>query len=107
MLKPEGGGLDLSGHRFALLGAGAEIAPTRALLEAGATVAWFDVVPPPKELESAGGQLITVTGKADLLTAPDRVAATIAQIVETDGPVHLGLFAYGPGEPPAPYVTET
>lgn len=91
------GRLDLSGERFALLGAGAEIAPTRALLAAGATVLWTDVVPPPSELRALPGTLMHARGRGDLLQAPDRVAATVARFAE-DGPVHLGLFAYGPGK---------
>lgn len=93
------GRLDLSGERFALLGAGAEIAPTRHLLEAGATVLWCDRVPPPEPLRAVeAGRLVHAAGASDLLRVPDRVAGTVARFAETEGPVHLGLFAYGPGQ---------
>ncbi|MEM6732686.1 MAG: hypothetical protein AAF658_14095, partial [Myxococcota bacterium] len=91
------GALDLTGERFALFGAGAEIAPTRALLEAGATVMWTDVVPPPKELLELGGELYHASGRSDLLLRPDEVAATMAEFARA-GPIHIGLFAYGPGQ---------
>ena len=97
-LDRSGGALDLSGERFALLGAGAEIAPTRYLLEAGATVLWCDVEPPPPALRETPGRLMHTRGRADLLTRPDQVAATVAELAADEGPVHLGLFAYGPGE---------
>lgn len=91
------GALRLDGERFALLGAGAEIAPTRALLAAGAAVLWADVVPPPAEVHRLGGELYHARGRSDLLLHPDRVAATMAHFAAT-GPVHVGLFAYGPGQ---------
>lgn len=93
-----GGRLDLSGERFALLGAGAEIAPTRHLLQAGATVLWCDRVPPPESLTAGPGRLVHAAGASDLLAVPGRVAATVARFAEKEGPVHLGLFAYGPGK---------
>ena len=91
------GELDLSGERFVLLGAGAEIAPTEALLRAGATVLWMDIVPPAAELHTIGGELHHACGRSDLLLYPDRVAATVADFAGSDS-VHLGLFAYGPGQ---------
>jgi hypothetical protein len=96
-LGPDGH-LQLSGERFALLGAGAEIAPTRHLLAAGATVLWCDVVPPPDALTAGPGRLVHTRGRADLLEVPNRVAGTVARFAEAEGPVHLGLFAYGPGK---------
>lgn len=90
------GALHLEGERFVLLGGAAEIAPTALLLEAGATVLYCDVVPPPPWLYGRAGRLFHARGRSDLLAAPDRVAATVAAFAE-DGPVHLGLFAYGPG----------
>lgn len=92
------GKLDLSGERFALLGAGAEIAPTRHLLAAGATVLWCDRVAPPASLAAGPGRLVHAAGASDLLAVPDRVAGTVARFAESEGPVHLGLFAYGPGK---------
>lgn len=91
------GTLSLEGHRFAVLGAGAEIAPTQALVAAGAEVLWCDVVAPPAELRAGPGRLYHAGGRADLLAAPERVGATVARFAEA-GPVHLGLFAYGPGQ---------
>jgi len=97
-LSPEGR-IDLSGERFALLGAGAEIAPTPALVAAGADVLWTDVRPPPTALLEAGGRLTHANGRGDLLTAPDRVLSSVRAFGEEGGgrPLHVGLFAYGPG----------
>ncbi|MEO0812058.1 MAG: hypothetical protein AAFY60_04280, partial [Myxococcota bacterium] len=61
------GSLRLEGQRFALFGAGAEIAPTRALLQAGATVLWTDVVRPGGDLRDLGGELYHANGRSDLL----------------------------------------
>ena len=91
------GRIDLSSERFAILGAGAEIAPTEALLEAGATVLWCDVHEPPPALRQLPGRLLHARGKADLLTVPDRIAETVCAFARTEGPVHLGMFAYAPG----------
>lgn len=92
------GRLDLSGERFAILGAGAEIAPTRPLLEAGATVLWCDIFPPPPALRETPGRLLHLQGRADLLTVPDQVAHAVSEFAAEEGPVHLGMFAYGPGK---------
>lgn len=91
------GALHLEGERFALFGAGAELAPTAYLLRAGASVLYTDVVPPRDELLRAGGTLWHANGASDLLTVPDRVAATMATFAAKD-PAHIGLFAYGPGQ---------
>ncbi|MEM9694711.1 MAG: hypothetical protein AAGA56_19335, partial [Myxococcota bacterium] len=56
------GALRIPGERFAMLGAGAELAPTRALLEAGATVLWADIAAPPTELQEIGGELVVLRG---------------------------------------------
>lgn len=90
------GALRLPGMRFAMLGAGAELAPTRALLEAGATVLWTDVKTPPPRLREAGGELVLARGGADLLAVPQRIGANVLEFA-SDGGAHLGLFAYGPG----------
>lgn len=91
------GELSLAGRRFALLGAGAEISPVRTLLEAGASVLWLDVKPPPADLAAArfSGTLAHAPG-ADLLRAPDRVKATI-EAFAGDESIHLGCYAYAPG----------
>ncbi|MGH7286734.1 MAG: hypothetical protein ACREI8_01785, partial [Myxococcota bacterium] len=62
------GELDLSGWRFALLGAGAELAPTPLLLEAGAEVLWIDLAAPPEALakdSALSGRLCVPRGGAD------------------------------------------
>ncbi len=91
--------LDLRGRRVALLGAGAELAPTRLLLECGADVLWIDVSPPPDELLSSTGlrgSVHWVPEGADLLTEPDRIRATIESFAEGLA-IDLGLYAYAPG----------
>ncbi|MBL8922747.1 MAG: hypothetical protein JNJ54_28115 [Myxococcaceae bacterium] len=85
-------GLDLSGHRFAVIGAGAELSPVPVLLAAGATVRWLDVKA-PGGLE---GSLVTTRGGDDVLNHPRAVLAALKEFAE-DGPVHVGLFAYAPG----------
>jgi hypothetical protein len=92
-------GIDLSGRRIAMFGAGAELAPTRLWLEGGAEVLWIDVTDPPADLVGAAdlsGSLHWVDGGADLLTEPHRVRATIEQFAG-DGQIDLGLYAYAPG----------
>ncbi|MEM6734390.1 MAG: hypothetical protein AAF658_22690, partial [Myxococcota bacterium] len=89
--------LVLRGERFVVLGAGAELAPTEALLRAGATVLWVDSVPPPKAFEAIGGELHHADGRADLLQRPDEIASTVASFAEA-GPAHVSLFAYSAGQ---------
>ncbi len=99
LARGSGGELDLRGERFAVLGAGAELAPTLPLLEAGARVLWIDRVEPPEGLtkqSELSGELCFVPGGADLLEQPAEIAATVARFAE-DQPVHLGLYAYAPG----------
>lgn len=94
-----GGALDLSGRKVAVLGAGAELSPVPLLLEAGATVLWIDVRPPPERLAKPGAQpgtLVHPPGGADLLRHPREVAATLAAFAEGE-PVDVGLFAYAAG----------
>lgn len=93
------GAIDMSGRRFALLGAGAELSPVRALLAAGARVLWVDVAPPPKELladDSLAGELVVPTLPGDLMGRPRELRATIAAFA-ADGPVDVGMFAYAAG----------
>lgn len=92
-IDAQGGALDLSQHRFALLGASAELSPVRMLLAAGATVLWVDVKPPPSDLP---GTIVHAPNGDDLLANPRAVLASIRRFAE-DGPVHLGLLAYAPG----------
>lgn len=92
-------GIDLSGRRIAILGAAAELAPTRLWLEGGADVLWIDVADPPPELldrGDLGGTLRWVPGGADLLTDADRVRATIEEFAGGE-PVDVGLYAYAGG----------
>ena len=92
-------GLDLRSRRVVLLGAGAELAPSRLLLECGADLLWIDVSPPPDELLSSTdlcGAVHWVPEGADLLTEPDRIRATIESFAD-GGAIDLGLYAYAPG----------
>ena len=93
-------GIDLSHRRIAMLGAGAELAPTRLWLEGGADVLWIDVADPPADLlgrDDLAGTLRWVPGGTDLLTEPDRVRATVEEFAAGD-PIDLGLYAYAGGE---------
>ncbi len=93
------GEIDLGGRRFALLGAGAELAPTPLLLEAGAEVLWIDLGAPREALakdSALSGRLLVPRGGANLLSAPAAVTATLARFAEA-GPIDVGLYAYAPG----------
>ena len=94
------GVLDLTGRRIAMLGAGAEMAPTRLWLEAGADVLWLDVAPPPAEWFASGamaGRLRWPVGNADLLRQPREVLATLIEFADGQ-PMDIGLYAYAPGQ---------
>jgi hypothetical protein len=101
LVEAQGGVLDLRDHRFVLLGAGAELAPTRALLSAGAQVLWVDVVTADRFLSAQpveAGTLARSSEPLDLLEEPARVRAAIERFAnERGGPVHLGAFAYASG----------
>ncbi|MDJ0771198.1 MAG: hypothetical protein QNJ12_20590 [Ilumatobacter sp.] len=93
-------GIDLSGRRIAMLGAGAELAPTRLWLDGGADVLWIDVADPPTDLierNDLAGTLRWIPGGADLLTDPDRVRATIEEFAGGER-IDLGLYAYAGGQ---------
>ena len=94
------GQVNLSGHKIAVLGAGAEMAPTRFWLTAGADVLWLDTVPPPSDWLSnseLAGRLYWCGDNIDLLRQPAEVLATIVAFAGGD-PIHLGLYAYAPGK---------
>jgi hypothetical protein len=94
-----GGKLDLRGQRFVLLGAGAELAPTRLLLRAGASVLWVDLADPARALageDELAGMLFRSPQANNLLEQPREVASAIEQFA-ADGPVHIGMFAYAGG----------
>ena len=95
----ENGGVDLGDRRIVVLGAAAELAPTKMWLEGGADVLWIDVAPPPAELLGAddlSGTVRWVEGGSDLLTDPARIRATIEAFADGN-PVDVGLYAYAPG----------
>ena len=91
--------LDLSGERFVVMGAGAELAPTELLLRGGAEVLFVDLAPPERWLARvapSGGTLAWPERPIDLLADPGAALSTI--LAFADGrPVHLGLFGYAGG----------
>ena len=92
--------LSLSERKIVVFGGGAEMAPTRLWLEAGADVLWFDVQPPPQswmDLPNMAGRLTWVEAGADLLTQPAEVVATVLEFANGE-PLDLGLYAYAPGQ---------
>lgn len=94
------GCITLRGERFALLGAGAELAPTRLLLAAGADVLWIDLREPPDDLVAAtdlGGTLHVPERPSDLLADPAGVVAAVRAFAD-GAPVHVGMYAYAGGE---------
>lgn len=96
----EGGLLRLTGRKVAVLGGGAEMAPTRLWLEAGAEVLWLDTAPPPRSWWDAArmsGRLFWPESGADLLTQPREVLATLIDFAD-GSPLDLGLYAYAPGQ---------
>ncbi len=94
------GALRLSGRKVVMLGAGAEMAPTRFWLEAGADVLWLDTRPPPAEWSEAqglAGRLFWPGENADLLSQPREILATLVKFAN-GSPLDLGLYAYAPGQ---------
>lgn len=93
-IETQGGVLDLRGHKFAILGASAELSPAPLLLRAGASVLWIDLQKPPAP---SHGSVVYAEQARDLLSE----RAAIVQAVRSfagDDRVHLGLFAYAPGK---------
>lgn len=98
LIEERGGTLDLRGESFALLGAGAELAPTPLLLKAGARVLWVDVADPSTRLapDDICGELMIADNACDLLRAPEQVAAALIEFANSS-PIHIGMFAYAAG----------
>ncbi|MEM7217945.1 MAG: hypothetical protein AAF515_06235 [Pseudomonadota bacterium] len=91
--------LDLRGRRIAMLGANAEMAPTRLWLRAGAEILWLDVAPPPDDWlndDTLAGTLVWPQRPVDLLRDPQGALAALRAFAAT-GPIDLGLYAYAPG----------
>ncbi|MET7396488.1 hypothetical protein ABZS66_23705 [Dactylosporangium sp. NPDC005572] len=98
------GWLRLEGHRVAVLGAGAEMGPLRALLRWGAEVVAVDLPRPPiwqrltdLATQSAGRLVLPVSGDepgADLLHDLGRVAHWLAGV---EGRLVLGNYVYADG----------
>jgi hypothetical protein len=96
----ESGLLNLPDRKIAVIGAGAEMAPTRLWLEAGADVLWLDTQPPPSswwELPNLSGRLFWPAEGVDLLSNPHAVLATLIEFAAGE-PLDLGLYAYAPGQ---------
>ena len=101
-------GLDLRGRKIVMLGANAEMAPTRHWLAAGADVLWLDTQPPPEDwLHSRdwSGSISWPEQPVDLLRQPADILATIRQFAG-QAPVDLGLYAYAPGQAREVKLTE-
>lgn len=91
--------LDLTGERFVVMGAAAELAPTELLLEAGAEVLHLDIASPQRWLargKPSAGTLVWPQAASDLLADPVAVLSTILAFADCR-PVHLGLFGYAGG----------
>lgn len=96
----DAGVLQLTGRKIAVLGGGAEMAPTRLWLASGADVLWLDTQPPPRswwQKPGMSGRLFWPGGNADLLTKPQAVLATLIEFAGGT-PLDLGLYAYAPGQ---------
>jgi hypothetical protein len=96
--EADGGKLDLRGHRFAVLGAGAELSPAADWLRAGAEVLWIDLADPQARLgntDELAGTLVRGPSN-DLLAQPRDVVAAIERFAQA-GPVHVCMLAYAGG----------
>jgi hypothetical protein len=94
-----GGSIDLTGQRFVLFGAGAELSSTRMLLRAGASVLWIDLsdpLPSLGQVNELSGSITQASSAKNLLESPREIAAAVRAFAE-QGPVHVGMFAYAPG----------
>ncbi|HYX37543.1 MAG TPA: hypothetical protein VE954_30950 [Oligoflexus sp.] len=93
------GKIDLTGQKFVIMGASAELAPTRLLLAAGASVFWVDIKSPDSLLNEAhkySGSLSYCSDANNILLQPNRIRASIEAFSNGD-PVHIGMFAYAAG----------
>mgnify|MGYP003684409559 CR=1 FL=1 len=99
LAKSQSEGLDLSGKKFVVLGASAELAPTSLLLAAGATVLWIDVQEPSKFLDkhkNLAGKIVYAKDASDILMQPKKIKASIEAFADGD-PVDICMFAYAAG----------
>lgn len=92
--EDNGGILDLRGHKFAVLGAAAELSPAPLLLRAGASVLWVD---PQPSTPPTSGTLVYDSSARDLLSEPQAITHAIERFADGDA-VHVGMFAYAPGQ---------
>lgn len=97
--KNQGGTIDLSGQKFVILGASAELAPTPLLLQAGASVLWIDVQAPDAYLaapQKYAGSLSVSPEAKNILLQPREIKAAIEAFAAGE-PVHVAMFAYAAG----------
>ena len=95
-----GKGVSLAGRKIAVVGAAAEMAPTKQLLKTGAHVLWLDRVAPPAVLcapANINGSLSYHPPGVDLLTQPKETLATLLAFANGE-PLDLCLYAYAPGQ---------
>lgn len=93
------GKIDLTGKKFVIMGASAELAPTKLLLAAGASVLWVDVKAPDSilaEPHKYAGSLSYCSEANNILLQPNRIRASI-EAFSNGEPVHIGMFAYAAG----------
>jgi hypothetical protein len=93
------GKIDLTGKKFVILGASAELAPTKLLLAAGASVLWIDVKGPDgilAETHKYAGSLSYCADANNILLQPHKIRASIETFAQGEA-VHIGMFAYAAG----------
>jgi len=94
------GKIDLTGKKFVIMGASAELAPTRLLLAAGASVLWVDVKSPDSIMDEPhkyAGSLSYCPEANNILRQPKQIRASIEAFAKGES-VHIGMFAYAAGE---------
>ncbi len=92
--EDNGGILDLRKQKFAVLGAAAELSPAPLLLRAGASVLWVD---PQSPTPPSSGTLVYDSSARDLLSEPQEITHAIERFADGEA-VHVGMFAYAPGQ---------